>query len=636
MKKQLLNLFTFALFTICLLTVISVQAQIRPYRVSDSNIQLLLNRIETRTDTFKRSLNRSLDQSVINNTNREDNINDFVAAFENATDSLKQKFDARESVAADVQEVLVQASFIDRFMRNNRLDALTQRNWGYLRTDLSRLAGYYNVAFNLEGVPVNDSSNTAYRAADRDVQGLLTRLEQRTDSYKREMNNALDRSALNDTRSEQTIFAYITDFESATDRLKQKFDARTSTSADVEEVLSRANFLDNVMRDYRFTAGAENDWRLIRTDLNTLSRYYSVTTIYDRPFTPASRFDQMLTGTYRLNVGQSDNVREVVGRATNIYTPNQRDNITRNLERRLSPPETLAIEKRNNQVTIASNMAQQITFDADGVARTETTPNGRTIKVTAKTYYDGVALEYEGDRINDFYVNFVPMSNGQLRVVRRVYLENRNETVTVASVYDKINDTAQFSNLNNNNTGVQNNDFIIPNNTQLIVQLRSAISTKASQNSDRFMMEVTSPSQYSGAIIEGRVAKAERSGQVSGRANVSLEFDTIRLRNGQTYRFAGIVDNVKLANGENVTVTNEGTVRDSNQTTKTVTRAGIGAALGALIGAIAGGGQGAAIGAAIGAGAGAGTVILQGRDDIELAPGTEFMITATAPANVNR
>jgi uncharacterized protein YcfJ len=116
---------------------------------------------------------------------------------------------------------------------------------------------------------------------------------------------------------------------------------------------------------------------------------------------------------------------------------------------------------------------------------------------------------------------------------------------------------------------------------------------------------------------------------------MSLEFDTIRLRDGRTYRFAGIVDDVTSANGEKVTVNNEGTVRDNNQTTKTVTRAGIGAALGALIGAIAGGGQGAAIGAAVGAGAGAGTVILQGRGDVELTQGTQFMITASAPANAN-
>ena len=115
---------------------------------------------------------------------------------------------------------------------------------------------------------------------------------------------------------------------------------------------------------------------------------------------------------------------------------------------------------------------------------------------------------------------------------------------------------------------------------------------------------------------------------------ITMDFDTIRLRNGQTYRFAGILDSVRAANGDDVKVNNEGTVRDGNQTTKTVTRAGIGAALGALIGAIAGGGQGAAIGAAIGAGAGAGTVFIEGRDNIELAQGSEFMITATAPANL--
>jgi len=307
----------------------------------------------------------------------------------------------------------------------------------------------------------------------------------------------------------------------------------------------------------------------------------------------------------------------------------------------LSSPETLAIEKRDKQITVASNTSPQVSFNADGTARTETTANGRTIKVTANTNYDGVALSTEGDRGNDFYVNFIPMSNGQLKVIRRVYLENRNDTVTVASVYDKTNDTAQFSNINNQNAGNnQNNgttstDFVIPNNTRLTAALRSTVSTKTTQDGDRFTMEVTSPSEFNGAIIEGRVAKTQRSGQVTGRANVSLEFDTIRLRDGRTYRFAGIVDEVTMANGEKVAVNNEGTVRDGNQTTKTVTRAGIGAALGALIGAIAGGGQGAAIGAVVGAGAGAGTVILQGRDDVELNQGTEFMITASAPNRIN-
>ncbi|MDQ3221428.1 MAG: YMGG-like glycine zipper-containing protein, partial [Acidobacteriota bacterium] len=147
-------------------------------------------------------------------------------------------------------------------------------------------------------------------------------------------------------------------------------------------------------------------------------------------------------------------------------------------------------------------------------------------------------------------------------------------------------------------------------------------------------MEVTSPGQFAGSIITGRVASADSSGRVSGRSNVSLDFESIRLPNGETYRFAGLVDGVTAVNGDDVTVNNEGTVRDSNQTTKTVTRAGIGAALGALIGAIAGGGSGAAVGAAVGAGAGAGSVLIQGRDNINLSEGSTFRITATAPNNV--
>ena len=92
-------------------------------------------------------------------------------------------------------------------------------------------------------------------------------------------------------------------------------------------------------------------------------------------------------------------------------------------------------------------------------------------------------------------------------------------------------------------------------------------------------MNVTSPSQYRGAVIEGHIGSVASSGRVSGLANVSMEFDTIRLANGSSYRFAGIIDSVKAVNGDDVSVNNEGTVRDSNQTTKTVTRAGIGAVL---------------------------------------------------------
>jgi hypothetical protein len=257
-------------------------------------------------------------------------------------------------------------------------------------------------------------------------------------------------------------------------------------------------------------------------------------------------------------------------------------------------------------------------------------------------------ISYQGDRTNDFFLTFMPMRNGQLRVTRRLYVENRNETVTVNSVYDKISQTADFSRINSNMTAGQygnnqgqygttttvTNDFVIPNGTPVVAVLRSNLSTQSANEGDRFTMEVRSPSQYNGAVIEGYLSNTQRSGRVTGRAQVSFNFETIRLVNGSTYRFTGIIDQVRQANGDLVSVNNEGAVRDGNQTTRTATRAGIGAALGAIIGAIAGGGSGAAIGAGVGAGAGAGTVILQGRDNLELQSGSEFRITSSAPGNL--
>ena len=211
--------------------------------------------------------------------------------------------------------------------------------------------------------------------------------------------------------------------------------------------------------------------------------------------------------------------------------------------------------------------------------------------------------------------------------------------MTATAVYDRTADVANWPPVNTRPdfggtpAPVGTGDFYIPSGTRLTAVLRNRIATDASYAGDPFSMEVTSPGQYAGAIIRGRLSSVNTSGRVTGRANLSMEFDSIQYR-GQNYRFAGIIDSAREADGDLISINNEGTVRDSNQTTRTVTRAGIGAALGALIGAIAGGGQGAAVGAAVGAGAGAGSVLIQGRNNLQLEAGTEFSITATGPTNV--
>lgn len=643
MKNKIINTFATLSSVVVLLAGYAISAQTPRLIATNRQVQTVLTRIETNTDIFRRDMQTAVNNSSINNTNREERIMDLIDNFERSTDTMRSVFNSRGVISGEINDMLAQGAQIDRFMTRNRVTGRAATRWAAIKTDLNLIARYYSVTWNTTQVGTYPSV-PVYTATDTQLRNLIAQIENKTDVYKRQMERSLDRSTVNNTSTEDSINTLVARFEEATDRLRQQFEGRRSTGDDATEVLSRARFIDQFMARSRMNRNAENQWSSIRNDLNTLATYYRVSWDWNQVMPgypvdnyPVGGIDRRITGTFRLNTNLSDNVANVVSRSIGVVPAAQRERTRRNLERRLASPEMIAIQKNNRTVSIASSNSPQVTFDADGVARTETNERGRTVTTTATSNNNGVIINYEGDRINDFYVTFSPTGNNQLNVTRRIYLEDRNETVTVSSVYDRVNNTAEWSTVNTGTIiggGIGSlNDFYIPNGTRMTATLRDTINTRASQVGDRFAMEVTSPGQYSGAIIEGRVIEAASSGRVSGRANLSLDLDTLRM-NGQTYRFAGIIESVTAINGDTVTVNNEGTVRDSNRTTQTATRAGIGAVLGALIGAIAGGGSGAAIGAGVGAGAGAGTVLIAGRDTIELGPGSMFTITATAPAGV--
>jgi hypothetical protein len=385
----------------------------------------------------------------------------------------------------------------------------------------------------------------------------------------------------------------------------------------------------------------ESTWTNLRSDLDQLASAFNLAWNWSNvPGIPdgdnSSRRD--LTGTFRLNSSQGDDARRAVDAATRNLSLSDRQRIYDALLRRLDPPSMLAIDRRGRTVTIVSTRAPQINFTADGREQVESTPNGRQVRVRADLTGDTLTITRTGERANDFTVTFNPTDNGrQLLVTRTLYSDRINQPVRVRTYYDRVSDVAQLNiydtNREDTNIGgsASTGGFIVVNGTEVVGVLNNDLTTQNVREGERFTMTVRSPGQYEGATIEGHVTTVSRGGRVSGRSEMNLDFDSIRLRNGQSYNFAGILESVRTPNGDVVNVDNEGAVRDSDQTKTTVTRTAIGTAVGAIIGAIAGGGKGAAIGAVIGAGAGAGSVYVQGRNDLQLQAGTEITVRATGP-----
>jgi len=498
----------------------------------------------------------------------------------------------------------------------------------------------------LTATMVAPAQRRAYQGNYQTVSQLIRRIETRATNFRNNLDNTINRGTY-DLRTQRPLNRAAVDFQNAVNQLRSSFDRRQATSSEVQTVLDRATQIDNLISQVRLNNATQSNWDNLRTDLNELARTFNLSWSSDvgnypsNPTYPTNStrptYRQNLTGTYRLDASRSDDPSAAANRAVQTVPLRDRQRVRDLLTARLESPDQIAIDRNGRTVTIASSRAPQITFDADGTERSETTRNGRTIRARAALLGDQLTVSSTGDRGNDFSVTFDPIDSGRrLQVTRRVYVDGLTSPVQVQSVYDRTSDVASFDIYNGPQTNPSyptgsNGDFTVRNGDTVVAALDESLSTRTAREGDRFRMTVRQPAELAGATIEGHITNVERSGRLTGRSQLTLDFDTIRLRNGRSYRFAGIVESLRRPTGDIVKVDNEGTVRDDNQTTKTAERAAIGTAVGAIIGAIAGGGKGAAIGAIVGAGGGAGSVYVQGKDDLDLERDTEVVIRASSP-----
>jgi hypothetical protein len=117
----------------------------RSPRLSESELSQLIRRIENGGNRFRSSLTDALAVSRFDQTTNEASLNESMGKFKQATEQLRNRFDARQSVTADVKGLLAQAGPIDKYMRVSQLTPGAQYDWSTLRADLDTLAVAYRL-----------------------------------------------------------------------------------------------------------------------------------------------------------------------------------------------------------------------------------------------------------------------------------------------------------------------------------------------------------------------------------------------------------------------------------------------------------------------------------------------------------
>jgi hypothetical protein len=168
--------------------------------------------------------------------------------------------------------------------------------------------------------------------------------------------------------------------------------------------------------------------------------------------------------------------------------------------------------------------------------------------------------------------------------------------------------------------------IVIPAGTAVTVSLQQAVSSKTSQDGERFQATLAEPLVVGGQVIVpkgtncyGTVTEAHAAGKFKGAATLKLSLNRIEI------------------GGTPVEIKTSGVAKTSTGKGKrTAGLIGGGAAGGAIIGALAGGGKGAAIGALVGGGAGTAGAAFTGNRDISLPAETVLNFQLTEPITVQQ
>jgi len=138
--------------TLRLMTVLAVLLQPGAMLAADpytpDGVRELIRRVETRTDEFRKVVDRWLDRSRLDGSQVEDDINAEVKRFERRTDALRRKSErmARyEEVRDEVRNVVDAGRRIDVMIRGGKWNAEIKSRWRNLRDAINALGAIYKV-----------------------------------------------------------------------------------------------------------------------------------------------------------------------------------------------------------------------------------------------------------------------------------------------------------------------------------------------------------------------------------------------------------------------------------------------------------------------------------------------------------
>ncbi len=255
---------------------------------------------------FENTLDRELDRSRYDGSQREDNLNKLAGKFKNAAEDLDDEYEGRRNERASADEarkVLNLASQLDQALSTSRIGrnsfAVSQA-WTGIERNLVTISRFYNYSYNGQygrnggggnnggygngdgTYSGNNRGNGSYGGNNRgngpyggnnrygNLGGTINNLKAKA----RVFENTLDNDRNN--RNNRNLENLSDRFKNAVDDLADEYNDRDNGYQEAQRVLTLAEQLDAEVARTGVNRSIRRDWNSIENDLNTLARGYNI------------------------------------------------------------------------------------------------------------------------------------------------------------------------------------------------------------------------------------------------------------------------------------------------------------------------------------------------------------------------
>lgn len=264
------------------------------YYGNNTNISYAVKNLKNTSKNFEKALDRELDRSRYDGTQREDNLNDLAKQFTRATNDLEDGYNGgrnQRNSADEARRVMQLGTQLDRALTRSRIvnnNYSLQNSWSMIERDLQTIGRAYNYNYNggygrNRGNNRNDDRNNRNRGNNgRNNQNLRSTISNLKSNAQR-LENRIDREYDNNDRNRNrrnnnNLENLANRFRDAVEKLEDEYDNRNDYNRSADEartVLNIGQQLDRELSSSRVNSSIQSDWNRIESDLRVLANAYN-------------------------------------------------------------------------------------------------------------------------------------------------------------------------------------------------------------------------------------------------------------------------------------------------------------------------------------------------------------------------